>query len=111
MCLRIGLPTSPTDGGPRGSHLAAARHSTAPRQEGSELSHCARCNAALFYTATTMNCRGAALMKLEHEKLRALASWYREIAERAGNPFIWEARLRTAEDLDAEADRIEERLH
>jgi hypothetical protein len=28
-------------------------------------------------------------------KLRELAAWYREFAERAGNPAIWEARLRT----------------
>lgn len=41
-------------------------------------------------------------------KLRELASWYREFAERAGNPMIWEARLRTAQDLDKEADRIEQ---
>ena len=40
-------------------------------------------------------------------KLRELAGWYREFAERTGNPTIWEARLRTAEDLDAEADRLE----
>ncbi len=39
--------------------------------------------------------------------LRELAVWYRGFAERAGNPAIWEARLQTAEDLDAEADRIE----
>jgi len=42
------------------------------------------------------------------EKLRELASWYREFAERAGNPTIWDARLRTAEDLEAEAKRIEQ---
>ena len=41
-----------------------------------------------------------------HE-LRKLAAWYREFAERAGNPAIWEARLRTAEELTAEADRLE----
>ncbi len=40
-------------------------------------------------------------------RLRELAGWYREFAERAGNPVIWEARLRTAEDLDAEADRLD----
>jgi len=40
-------------------------------------------------------------------ELRKLASWYRQFAERTGNPTVWEARLRTAEDLDAEADRIE----
>ena len=33
------------------------------------------------------------------DQLRKLAVWYREFAERAGNPAIWEARLRTAEDL------------
>jgi hypothetical protein len=42
------------------------------------------------------------------QKLRELASWYREFAERAANPAIWEGRLRTAEDLDAEARRIEQ---
>jgi hypothetical protein len=41
------------------------------------------------------------------DKLRALAAWYRQFAERAGSPDIWEARLRTAEDLQAEAARIE----
>lgn len=41
------------------------------------------------------------------EKLRELASWYRELAERAGNPAIWDSRLRTAEDLEAEAQRVE----
>ena len=40
-------------------------------------------------------------------RLRELAHWYREFAERAGNPVVWEGRVRTAEDLDAEADRIE----
>jgi hypothetical protein len=41
------------------------------------------------------------------EKLRELASWYRAFAERTGNPTIWDGRLRTAEDLEAEATRIE----
>ena len=40
-------------------------------------------------------------------KLRELASWYREFAERTANPMIWEARLRTAEDLEAEADLLD----
>lgn len=40
-------------------------------------------------------------------KLRELACWYRQFAERTGNPAIWDARLRTAEDLEAEAARIE----
>jgi hypothetical protein len=39
--------------------------------------------------------------------LRRLACRYREYAERAANPSIWEERLRTAEDLEAEARRIE----
>ena len=34
-------------------------------------------------------------------KLRELAGWYREFAERAGNPVIWEARLRTGEGFGA----------
>jgi hypothetical protein len=42
-------------------------------------------------------------------KLRELAAWYREFAERTGNPSIWEARLRMAEDLEREADRLERR--
>jgi hypothetical protein len=40
-------------------------------------------------------------------KLRALAGWYREFAERAGNPAIWEARLMTAKDFERKADRLE----
>ena len=42
----------------------------------------------------------------EPRKLRTLAAWYREYAERAGNPSIWEARLRTAKELEREADRL-----
>ena len=41
------------------------------------------------------------------DQLRELASWYRDFAERAGSPTIWEGRLRTAEDLEEEADRVE----
>jgi hypothetical protein len=41
-------------------------------------------------------------------KLRELAIWYREFAERAGNPAVWEARLLTAEELEREADRLDE---
>jgi hypothetical protein len=43
----------------------------------------------------------------EAEKLLELAAWYREFAERAGNPAIWESRLRMAEDLEREGDRLE----
>ena len=46
----------------------------------------------------------------EPDKLRKLASWYRVFAERTGNPAIWEGRLRMAEDLDSEAERIERTL-
>jgi hypothetical protein len=42
-------------------------------------------------------------------KLRELAAWYREFAEKTGNPSIWESRLRMAEDLEREAERIEKR--
>jgi hypothetical protein len=42
-------------------------------------------------------------------KLRELAAWYREFAEQSGNPAIWDARLRTAEDLEAEASQLETR--
>ena len=46
-------------------------------------------------------------MEADPAKRRELASWHREFAERTGNPTIWEARLRTAEDLDAQADVID----
>ena len=41
--------------------------------------------------------------------LRELAAWYRAFAARAANPGIWESRLLTAEDLEAEAKRIDPR--
>jgi hypothetical protein len=41
------------------------------------------------------------------QRLRELASWYREFAERAGVPRIWEARLATASELEKDADRLE----
>ena len=43
------------------------------------------------------------------EKLRELAAWYREFTEQTANPTLWEARLWTAEDLEQEAARLEER--
>jgi hypothetical protein len=43
------------------------------------------------------------------QKLRDLASWYREFAERAENPAIWDSRLRTAEELEREAGNLENR--
>jgi hypothetical protein len=45
----------------------------------------------------------------DSKKLRELAGWYRTFAERTGNPTIWELRLRTAEDLEEAAARIERR--
>ena len=47
---------------------------------------------------------------LEPQKLRELASWYREFAERAGNSSILESRLRMAEELEREADHVEQGL-
>jgi hypothetical protein len=44
----------------------------------------------------------------ERQRLRSLAHWYREFAERTGNPAIWEARLRTAKELEQEADLLGE---
>lgn len=43
------------------------------------------------------------------EKLRELAAWYREFAEKTSNPAIWESRLWMAEDLEREASRLEQR--
>jgi hypothetical protein len=43
----------------------------------------------------------------EPQKLRELAAWYREFAEKTGNPAIWESRLRMAEDLEREAAEME----
>jgi hypothetical protein len=42
-------------------------------------------------------------------KLRGLASWYREFAEKAASPWIWEDRLRRARELDREADILADR--
>jgi hypothetical protein len=46
---------------------------------------------------------------VEAQKLRDLAAWYSQFAERAGNAVIWEARLRTAEDLEKKAASLAER--
>ena len=42
-------------------------------------------------------------------KLRDLAAWYRERAEAASNRWTRTARLRTADELEQEAERIERR--
>jgi hypothetical protein len=42
-------------------------------------------------------------------KLRNLAGWYREFAEKAAAPWIWEARVLHAQDLEREADLLADR--
>jgi hypothetical protein len=42
-------------------------------------------------------------------ELRNLASWYREFAEKAAAPWIWEARVLRADDLEREADLLADR--
>ena len=37
------------------------------------------------------------------ERLETLAAWHRINAEHAGADWVWEARLRTAEDLERQA--------
>ena len=43
----------------------------------------------------------------EPHELRKLATWYREFAERAGDPWVWDARLKHADQLEREAARLE----
>ena len=49
-------------------------------------------------------------MMSDLDELRKRAAWYREFAERAGNPWIWAARLKTADELEAEAARAESKF-
>ena len=44
------------------------------------------------------------------ERLERLAAWHRINAERAGALRVWEARLRTAEDLERQAAKIRAQL-
>jgi hypothetical protein len=44
------------------------------------------------------------------ERLKRLAAWHRINAERAGADWVWEARLRTAEDLERQAAKIRAQL-
>jgi hypothetical protein len=44
------------------------------------------------------------------EKLEELAAWHRIQADHAGSAWVWEARLRTAEDLERQAATIRKRL-
>jgi hypothetical protein len=41
------------------------------------------------------------------DELRKLAAWYREFAERTENPTIWDFRLRRAEQLERQAEKLE----
>ena len=45
------------------------------------------------------------------EQLEKLAAWHRINAEYAGADWVWEARLKTAENLEREAAKIRARLH
>jgi hypothetical protein len=40
------------------------------------------------------------------ERLEELAAWHRINADHAGCPWIWDARLRTAEDLERRAAEL-----
>jgi hypothetical protein len=44
------------------------------------------------------------------KKLEQLAAWHRITAEYAGADWVWEARLRTAEDLERRAAAIRKQL-
>jgi hypothetical protein len=44
------------------------------------------------------------------ERLEKLAAWHRINAERAGADWVWEARLRSAEDLERRAAKIRGQL-
>jgi hypothetical protein len=44
------------------------------------------------------------------ERLEQLAAWHRINAERAGSAWVWEARLRTAEDLERRIATIRAQL-
>ena len=59
---------------------------------------------AAAYDLDRMPCGGTWVP--DSDELRKLAAWYREFAERTDNPAIWDARLRTAEKLEADADRV-----
>ena len=44
------------------------------------------------------------------DRLEKLAAWHRINAERAGADWVWEARLRSAEDLKRRAAKIRAQL-
>lgn len=43
------------------------------------------------------------------DELEELAAWHRLNAERAGSSWVWDARLRTAEDLERRAAELRTR--
>jgi hypothetical protein len=57
--------------------------------------------------AVEQMCADEVAPAVKAQMLRELAAWYRTFATRAANPVIWESRLLTAEDLDAQAGRFE----
>jgi hypothetical protein len=46
-------------------------------------------------------------IKIQIRTLRALAAWYRELAERTQNSSIWQARVKTAEELEMDVEAQE----
>jgi hypothetical protein len=52
----------------------------------------------------------AEIAGIEIRRLEQLAAWHRARAEHAGSTWVWEARLRTAEDLERQAAVIRARL-
>jgi hypothetical protein len=56
--------------------------------------------------STELHVAGDPLEAQAVTKLRSLATWYRAFADKADAPWIWEARLRRAEELDLEADLL-----
>ena len=51
--------------------------------------------------------QSAATPMITANELRQLAAYHRKLAESTGDLRLREARLRTAQDLDARADRID----
>jgi hypothetical protein len=49
-------------------------------------------------------------MNASIERLEELAAWHRANASHAGSVWVWDARLRTAEDLEHQAAQLRARL-
>ena len=63
---------------------------------------------AAISTSDASNGRSKDESHESQRRLRELALWYREFADRTENPAIWEARLQTAERLEWDAERLAE---